>query len=90
MTHKALNRRLQGGAADVMKMAMWQCWRDGIFDATGVPRLTVHDELDFSDRGDSDDAFVEMHRVLENAVKLNVPVRADYEYGPSWGNVKSP
>lgn len=90
MTHKALNRRLQGGAADLMKAAMFKCWQDGVFDATGVPRLTVHDELDFSDTGGCDDAFVEMQRILESAVPLRVPVKADYECGPDWGHVKGP
>lgn len=92
MTHKALNRRLQGGAADLMKAAMLQCWKDGIFSRTGVPRLTVHDELDFSDDGSSssDEAFREMRHVLETAVRLRVPVQADYEVGPSWGSVKKP
>jgi DNA polymerase I-like protein with 3'-5' exonuclease and polymerase domains len=90
MTHKALNRRLQGGAADLMKMAMLRCWRDGVFDRTGVPCLTVHDELDFSDPGtaEADEAFREVRRMLESAVPLRVPVLADYEAGPSWGAVR--
>lgn len=87
-THKALNRRLQGSAADMMKMAMVRCWKEGIFDATGVPRLTVHDELDFSDPGGRDEAFREMRRVLESAIKLRIPVRADCDIGPDWGHVK--
>lgn len=85
--HKGLNRRLQGSAADMMKRAMWQCWRDGIFDATGVPRLTVHDELDFSDPGGKDEAFAEMKHVLETCMSLRVPVIADCETGPDWGHV---
>ena len=89
-THKALNRRLQGSAADQMKMAMWKCWKDGIFAETGVPRLTVHDELDFSDPGGKDAAFDEMKHVMENVMQLRVPVRADYEIGPNWGDVKEP
>lgn len=89
-THKALNRRLQGSAADQMKMAMHRCWRDGIFDATGVPRLTVHDELDFLDPGGRDAAFREMQHVMETCMTLRVPVRADYEIGPNWGDVKAP
>lgn len=89
--HKALNRRLQGSAADQMKKAMHQCWKDGIFAATGVPRLTVHDELDFIDEGGRDEAFNEMQRVMENCLpQLRVPVRADYEIGPNWGDVKAP
>lgn len=85
-THKALNRRLQGSAADLMKMAMYRCWRDGVFDHTGVPRLTVHDELDFSDPGGRADAFAEMRHVMETAVPLSIPVRADADVGPDWGH----
>ena len=87
-THKALNRRLQGSAADLMKIAMLRCWEDGIFDETGVPRLTVHDELDFSDPGGKDKAFEAMNHVLEHAIPLRIPVRADGEIGPDWGHVK--
>lgn len=89
-THKALNRRLQGSAADQMKLAMHRCWKDGIFAETGVPRLTVHDELDFIDPGGKDKAFDEMRHVMETCMELRVPVRADYEIGPNWGDVKSP
>lgn len=88
-SHKALNRRLQGSAADLMKAAMHRCWMDGIFAETGVPRLTVHDELDFDDPGGKDAAFDEMQRVMETAIpNLRIPVRADYEAGPNWGDVK--
>lgn len=87
-THKALNRRLQGSAADLMKMAMLICYESGIFDETGVPRLTVHDELDFSDPGGKDKAFDEMQHVLETAIPLRIPVRADYEKGDNWGDVR--
>jgi len=89
-THKALNRRLQGSAADQMKKAMLQCYQDGIFAETGVPRLTVHDELDFSDPGGKDEAFRAMRHVMETCMKLRVPVKADYEIGDNWGDVKAP
>lgn len=87
-THKALNRRLQGSAADLMKKAMWICWKDGIFAETGTPRLTVHDELDFSDPGGKDEAFREMKRVLETAIPLKIPIIADCDIGPDWGHVE--
>lgn len=89
-THKALNRRLQGSAADQMKVAMLRCWKDGIFDVTGVPRLTVHDELDFIDRGGTDEAFNEMQHIMETCIPLRVPVKVDYEIGPNWGDVAAP
>lgn len=85
-THKALNRRLQGSAADLMKMAMYRCWKEGVFARTGVPRLTVHDELDFSDPGGRADAFTEMRHIMETAVPLSIPVRADADVGPDWGH----
>lgn len=87
-THKALNRKLQGSAADLLKRAMWQCWRDGVFDVTGVPLLTVHDELGFSDPGGREYAFREMQHIMETAIPLSVPVKTDPEIGPDWGHVK--
>jgi len=89
-SYRALNRRLQGSAADQMKLAMHKCWKDGIFAETGIPRLTVHDELDFVDDGGKDKAFAEMKHVMETCMELRVPVRADYEIGPNWGDVKAP
>lgn len=86
-THKALNRLLQGSSADMMKAAMLQCHQSGVFDVTGVPRLTVHDELDFNDPGGVDEAFLEVKRIMETAIPLRIPVRADGEIGPDWGHL---
>jgi DNA polymerase I-like protein with 3'-5' exonuclease and polymerase domains len=88
--HKALNRRLQGTAADLIKMAMLKCYQWGLFNYTGVPRLTVHDELDFSDPGGVDEAFSEIFRVMETAIQFRVPILVEAEYGPNWGEVKKP
>lgn len=88
-THKALNRVLQGSAADLIKKAMYDCYYGGVFAVTGVPRLTVHDELDFSDPGGRDEAFREMQHILETAIPLKIPVRADGDIGPDWGHVKA-
>ena len=87
-SHKALNRRLQGSAADIMKKAMHKCFVDGVFDETGIPKLTVHDELNFSDPGGRDEAFKEMKHIMETALPLRIPMKADGEIGPNWGNVK--
>lgn len=88
-THKALNRRLQGSAADLMKKAMLKCYQDGVFAETGIPRLTVHDELDFSDPGGKDAAFREMKHIMETALPIRIPVRADGDIGPDWGHVEA-
>jgi DNA polymerase-1 len=87
-THKGLNRVLQGGAADIMKRAMVQCYEDGLFGETGIPLLTVHDELDFVDNGCRAEVWAEMARVMERcAPELSIPIMVDHEIGPSWGEV---
>jgi DNA polymerase-1 len=86
-THKALNRKLQGGAADVMKKAMVDAYEAGLFaeDACGIPILTVHDELDFDDLGDPNaECWRVLRHTLEHAVQLRVPMRVDQKTGPSW------
>jgi len=85
-THKALNRKLQGSAADLMKVAMLRAWDDGLFDVLGVPRLTIHDELDFSDAGAPADAWEALAETMNGAIPLRVPVLVDGETGPDWGH----
>jgi DNA polymerase-1 len=88
-THKALNRKLQGGAADIMKRAMVAAYKSGLFNTLGTPLLTVHDELDFDDIGAPADAWRELAHVMETcAPELNVPIIVDHEIGPSWGSVE--
>lgn len=85
--YTALNRVLQGSAADMLKMAMLKCYDQGLFTETGVPRLTVHDELDFSNPGGKEKYFKEIKHVFENAIKVRVPLLVDVERGPDWGHV---
>lgn len=92
-THKALNRKLQGSAADVMKKAMVDGWESGLFhdSACGVPILTVHDELDFEDLGDLDNpAWEALARCMEGAYaeRLSVPLLVDYDHGKTWRDCK--
>lgn len=86
--YKATNYTIQGSAAELMKMAMVKCMDDGIFDVTGVPRMTVHDELDFSDPGGVDDAFKEMAHVMETAIEFSVPIIVDGEVGNNWADLR--
>lgn len=86
-THKALNRKLQGGAADIMKKAMVDAYEAGLFadSACGIPILTVHDELDFEDEGPEDaECWRELSHLMENCVKLRIPIRVDDGVGPTW------
>lgn len=90
-THKAINRRLQGSAADMMKEAMRKLFASGVVDVIGVPLLTVHDELDWSVPDDTPatrEAFAEVDRIMSSALRLRVPVLCDHGRGPSWGAIE--
>jgi DNA polymerase I-like protein with 3'-5' exonuclease and polymerase domains len=87
-TYKGLNYTIQGSAADLMKSAMVQCWKQGIFDRTTVPRLVVHDEIDVSVReGCDEEAFKEMVHIMETAIPFRIPVRVSGEWGNNWSNL---
>lgn len=85
-THKAINRVLQGSSADQMKSGMLKGYEDGYYDEIGVPRLTVHDELNFSipDTDSSKSAFKDFVRVMETVLPLRVPVLTDAQIGNNW------
>ena len=80
-TYKALNRLIQGSAADMTKKAMIELHKEGI-----TPHIQVHDELDISVINDLEAAKIK--DVMENAVDLEVPNKVDYESGPNWGEIK--
>lgn len=86
--YRGVNYKFQGSEPDIMKKGMRDCLNSGVFDYTGVPRLTVHDELDFSVREDTPamrDAFAYIRETMQNAIRLRVPVYVDRSTGPSWG-----
>ena len=80
-TYKALNRLIQGSAADMTKKAMVLLYEKGI-----VPHIQIHDELCVSIRNDAERNTV--HETMENAIPLEIKNKVDYEYGPNWGNIK--
>lgn len=90
--HKSLNALLQGGAADIMKKAMYECFKAGLFapGLCGTPHLTVHDELDWSDEGTprSAEAFKEVERIMTTCVDVRVPLMLDMVVGANWGECK--
>lgn len=89
-THKALNARIQGSAADIMKLAMDRLQDSGALEVLGVPHLTVHDELDFSfpRTRQGVEAMREVKQIMESVVQLRVPLKVDISSGPNWGDVK--
>lgn len=83
--YRALNYRLQGSAAEIMKRGMDICYSNGVFDEIGVPRLQVHDELLWSEpHGIRDDAWTEMQHVFETCVPCSVPIRFEGGVGETW------
>ena len=78
-TYKALNRLIQGSAADMTKKAMIELHKEGI-----TPHIQVHDELDISVNNNAD----KIKEIMESAVDLEVPNKVDYESGPNWGTIK--
>lgn len=86
--YRAVNYKFQGSEPDVMKTGMLKCWQSGVFDVTGVPRLTVHDELDWSlieKTPEMLEAFRFIQWTMEHAIELRVPVNVDFSFGPNWG-----
>ena len=80
-TYKALNKLIQGSAADMTKKAMLDLYKEGI-----TPHIQIHDELDIS--VESDEQADKIKTIMENAVKLKIPNKVDYESGPNWGEIK--
>ena len=80
-TYKALNKLIQGSAADMTKRAMVELHKENI-----LAHVQVHDELDFSIESDSHADKIK--DIMEHAVNLEVPNKVDYESGPSWGEIK--
>ena len=81
-TYKALNRLIQGSAADQTKEAMIQCHKAGF-----KPLLQIHDELCFSI--DKEEDIKNVKEIMENAIEsLKVPSKVDIALGRSWGEAK--
>jgi DNA polymerase I-like protein with 3'-5' exonuclease and polymerase domains len=80
-TYKALNRLIQASAADMTKQAMVNLYKMG-----RLPLIQVHDELAMSVK-DKNDAL-QIAKVMESAVPLEVPNKCDVEIGPSWGEAE--
>ena len=79
-TYKALNKLIQGSAADMTKKAMLDLYKEGI-----IPHIQIHDELDISI--ESEEQAKKIIEIMENAVTLAVPNKVDFESGDTWGDI---
>tara|TARA_R110001592_G_scaffold58151_3_gene176509 strand:+ start:61 stop:2025 length:1965 start_codon:yes stop_codon:yes gene_type:complete len=80
-TYKALNRLIQGSAADMTKKAMVNLYEKGI-----LPQIQIHDELCLSIKNDSDALVVK--QIMEQAIPLEVKNKVNYKKGKNWGTIK--
>jgi DNA polymerase-1 len=77
--YKALNKLIQGSAADQLYMAMLDAHEAGL-----NIKLPIHDQLCVS--GTAEDAY-KLAKIMDTGFKLNVPVVVDFvdSGGASWG-----
>lgn len=75
---QAGNSLIQGSAARQIKKSLVDCYRAGY-----LALLSVHDENDFSVTSPRE--CEEIGELMENAIKLTIPVTTDREVGVSWG-----
>jgi DNA polymerase-1 len=85
----AINSRIQGSAADLLKLAMIRVDEAIVAGRSPVPEaallLTVHDELVFEVSTKRVEEAAELvKREMEAAFELDVPLRADIGWGPNW------
>ena len=86
----AMNAPIQGTAADLIKMAMIQvhkALKEGGYKTKMV--LQIHDELIFKVPKEEEKEVYELVKgVMENAMKLDVPLLVDGGFGKDWYDAK--
>ena len=86
----AMNTPIQGTAADIIKLAMINAF--DYIEKTKIDAkllLQVHDELIFDVNKDVVDEFtIEMVKIMEEAVELDVKLKAEASSGSSWYDTK--
>jgi len=86
----AMNAPIQGTAADIIKKAMVDVYE--IMQKQKVKSrllLQVHDELIFEVPKDELELMTKLvTKTMEDVVKLDVPLKADYAYGATWYDAK--
>ena len=86
----ALNTPIQGTSADIIKMAMIEVDRMITEKHLETKMLVqVHDELVFDVPNKEREIFIkELTNIMENIVKLKVPLKIEISYGTDWYQAK--
>lgn len=86
----ALNTPIQGSSADILKKAMIDIYNE--FQSKNIKSkmlLQVHDELIFNVLKEEESIVKEIvDRCMDNAYKLDVPLKVDIETGVNWYDAK--
>ena len=77
-TYKALNRLIQGSAADQTKQAIVSC-----YEAGHLPKLQIHDELCFDIKNDDEVKLIK--ETMETCMDFKVPSKVDVSIGDDFG-----
>ena len=77
-TYKALNRLIQGSAADQTKQAIVAC-----YEAGHLPKIQIHDELCFDVENEKDVKTIK--EAMENCMEFKVPSKVDVALGDDFG-----
>lgn len=85
---QAINTRIQGSAADIIKLAMIRAHEDaGIRELGGKLILQVHDELLLeAPEKTARDAGERMKAIMAGVVELDVPLVVDMGVGFTWAD----
>ena len=86
----ALNTPIQGSSADILKKAMIDIYNEfKKQDIKSKMLLQVHDELIFNVFNDEIDKVTKIvNDKMDNAYKLDVPLKVDINIGNNWAEAK--
>lgn len=84
---ESINSILQGSAADIIKLAMLELYKE--LDADKRLILQIHDELIFEVKDELCENFEKIARdIMENIVKLKVNLKTSSSIAKDWGTLK--
>jgi DNA polymerase-1 len=85
----ARNFPIQGTAADICKMAMVEIANQGVLSNDCKLILQIHDELLFEIVKDKvEEVAPKIKKIMENVVKLKVPLQVELKVGDNWKDLK--
>ncbi|RXI43486.1 DNA polymerase I [Malaciobacter mytili] len=86
---EGVNTKFQGSAADLIKLSMLKIWEKYKNNNDIKMLLQIHDELIFEVKNERIDEITnDLVNIMENIVKLNIPLKVSKNIGKSWQELK--